>query len=178
MLVITSLVILAVVVAAVLVLVGLGDSGGDSGWESVPRKVHEFDLLSGEEAVVRGILEANDRVLAIPKKGEPDMITEAEVDLIVSEGLREDYDFRNPGWTHRIQLNHSTVGPSFVANDQSYHVIVSFETAAWRTEDVLNKYLGQEVEILGKWDSYTDPLYPKLSITQFRPKLIRKAPNS
>ena len=103
------------------------------------------------------------------------MITDAQVDRIVSEGLVEEYDFRNPGWTHRIQINGSDVSPNFQINGKDYYVIVSSGTEAWRTEDLFNNYLGQEVEILGKWDSFTDPVYPKLGITQFQPKSIRMA---
>jgi hypothetical protein len=148
---------------------------GRRGWESVPRHVHETDKVPGEEVIIRGYLEKNDRVLAIPKDGEPSLITEEEVDQIVEDGLKGEYDFRNPGWTHRIRLEDSEIAPSFTIGETRYYVIQSFETTVWKTEDLFNKYLDREVELLGKWHPYTDPVYPNLSVTQFLPISIREA---
>lgn len=162
--------IIAAVAATTVYLAQLGRGG----WVSVPRRVHAFDQFPGEEVIIRGTLEENDRfVLAIPKSGEPTLVTEAEVDRIASEGLLNEYDFRNPGWTHRIQLNNSEIAPNFVIDGRAYYVIVSSGTEAWRSEDLFDKYVGREVEILGKWHSFTDPVYPELSVTQFQPKSIR-----
>ncbi len=166
---------LTIVVVAIVTGLYLSKTIGQGGWVRVPRRTYEFDLLPGEEVVVLGYLEANDRVIvAIPKDGEPSLITEAEVDRITAEGEREKYDFRKPGWTHRIQLDDNPIAPSFQIGDKKYYGIVSFGTEAWKAEDVLDEFVGKEVELLGKWDSFTDPEYPGLSITQLQPKSIRE----
>lgn len=168
-----SLGIIAVTIVSALYLAQFLE---DEGWEKVPRKMYEFDQLPGEEVLIRGLLEVNERViLAIPKEGKPSLITEEDVDRIVAEGLKDAYDFRNPGWTHRIRLENIGIEPSFMIEDQYYYVIVSSGTEAWRSEDLLNRFVGMEVELVGKWDSFSDPVYPTLSVTQFQPKSIREA---
>ena len=174
----SKVIILIVAIAIPLAIIGgiiIPLSLSEEGWESVPREVHETDKIAGEEVIIRGYLENNDRVLAIPKEGEPSLITEEEVDQIVEDGLKENYDFRNPGWTHRILLEDSEITPSFSIGETNYYVILSFETNVWKTEELFDKYVGKEVEILGKWYPYTDPIYPKLSINQFLPISLREA---
>jgi len=167
--VIFGLIIVSAGLSAYLVL----NQAGDGGWEDIPRKVYDFDQYPGEEVVIRGRLEANSRIiLALPEGGNPELITEDRVDEIVEEGLRESYDFRKPGWTHVILSDQDTV-PSYQENGSSYYVLINSGSEAWKSEDVYSGYEGEEVEILGKWDSYTDPEYPGLGIVQFRGKSIR-----
>jgi hypothetical protein len=171
-------VLLIVALAIPIVIIGgiiLPLSLGGEGWKSVPREVHKTDSIPGEEVIIRGYLERNDRILAIPKDGEPSLITENQVDRIVEEGLKGEYDFRNPGWTHAIRLEGSDIVPSFTIGEDRYYVILSFETNVWKTDELFDGYMGVEVELLGKWSPYTDPDYPRLSITQFLPISIREA---
>jgi hypothetical protein len=173
----SKIILLVVALAIPIAIIGgiiIPLSLGKEGWESVPREVHKTDKIPGEEVIIKGFLEKNDRVLAIPKDGNPTLITEEEVDQIVENGLKEEYDFRNPDWTHRIRLEDSEIIPSFTIEDMKYYLILSFETNVWKTENLFNKYVGKEVEILGKWSPYTDPIYPELSVTQFLPISIRE----
>jgi hypothetical protein len=145
----------------------------EEGWEDVPRPVFYYDQFPGAEVVIRGRLEANDRVIiAIPKVGEIEPITEQRVDQIVEEGLKEEYDFRKPGWTHRLLAN-LDVSPSYEEGGSSYYLLKISGTSAWSAADVYSKYEGREVEILGKWDSFADPDIPALNIVQFWGKSIR-----
>jgi hypothetical protein len=173
-LLIVALAIPIVIIGGIIVPLSLGKEG----WESVPREVHKTDKIPGDEVIIRGYLERNDRILAIPKDGEPSLITEDQVDQIVEDGLKGEYDFRNPGWTHRIRLEDSDILPSLIIDGMSYYVILSFETNVWKTDELFDRYVGVEVELLGKWNPYTDPIYPKLSITQFLPISIREAPTA
>jgi hypothetical protein len=74
-----------------------------------------------------------------------------------------------------IQLEGSDVVPSFTIGEASYYGILSFETNVWKTDELFDRYMDVEVEILGKWSPFTDPDYPGLSITQFLPISIREA---
>lgn len=169
--VICGLAILAVGLFTYLLL----SSGGDEGWEDVPRKVYEFDQYPGEEVVIRGHLEANERViLALPDGGVPELVSEERVDEIVEQGLRGSYNFIKPGWTHVI-ISDPGITPSYELDGAKYYVLINSGTEAWRSEDVYSRYEGEDVEILGKWDSFTDPKYPGLGIVQFRGKSIRLA---
>jgi hypothetical protein len=164
-------VILIVVIAAALLV-----APDDEGWVKVPMDNSEYKGLPGDEVTITGLLEANDRiVLAIASGTKPTLITEDEVDRIVSEGLKDRYDFREPGWTHRIRRQDEEIEPNFVIGGDPYYVILSSGTEVWRSENVLKDYEDAQVEIIGKWDSYMDPVYPTLSVTQFRARLIRKA---
>ncbi len=169
---------LGIIVVAVVAGLYLSRDMAEDGWVKVPRNVHEFDQLPGEEVLIRGYLEENDRtVLAIPKEGEPTLIADADVNRIVAEGLREAYDFREPDWTHRIRLEGIDIAPNFLIGGEGYYVIISSGTDVWRSENVLDQFADREVELIGKWDSFTDPAYPGLSVTQFQPKSIREAPS-
>jgi hypothetical protein len=149
-------------------------SPSEEGWEDVPREVFYFDQFPGEGIIITGRLEANDRViLAIPKVGEIEPITEQQVDRIVEQGLREEYDFRKPGWTHRL-ISDLDVIPSYEEGGSDYYLLKISGTSAWSASDVYSKYEGKEVEILGKWDSFTDPEIPSLNIVQFWGKSIRR----
>ena len=168
---------MAVICILVIVAVGLvaylSLSPEDEGWEDVPRKVYEFDQYPGDEVVIRGRLEANDRkILAIPKAGDVELITEKQVDAIVQQGLRDEYDFRNPGWTHRLRADLNAT-PSFEEDGVGYYVLINSGTEAWSSEDVYSEFEGRDVEILGKWDNYTDPIYHLIGVVQFRGKSIR-----
>ncbi len=171
-------IVLAVAVGvgvAAYVIVG---SGRDAGWIQVPRAVYLYDQLPGQEEIVRGILEANDMVvLAVPKEGDPTFISEDEVDRISKEGLQGQYlNFYKKGWTHRIRLGESDVRPSFEMNGTKYYVILSSGTEAWQSAKVLDKFVGKEVELKGKWDSFMIPDYSSPEgVTQFRPRSIREA---
>jgi hypothetical protein len=145
----------------------------EEGWEDVPREVYLFDQFPGEEVTIRGRLEANDRIiLAIPKAGDIELITEQQVDQIVEQGLREEYDFRKPGWTHRL-LSDLDVAPSYEDGGSRYYLLKISGTSAWSASDVYAKYKGKDVEILGKWDNFTDPDIPSLSIIQIWGKSIQ-----
>jgi hypothetical protein len=164
-------IILIAVVAAALLL-----GSEDEGWVKVPIDNSEYKGLAGEEVTIAGLLEANDRlVLAIASGAKPTLITEEEVDRIVSEGLKGQYDFREPGWTHRIRMENEEIEPNFIIDGDHCYVILSTGTDVWRSENVLKDYEDAEVEIIGKWDSYMDPVYPTLSVPQFRARYIRKA---
>ena len=153
----------------------LSNPPSSEGWEDVPRKVYEFDQFPGEEVIIRGRLEDNERVIiAIPKAGDVELITEEQVDAIDQQGLRDEYDFRKPGWTHRLRSD-LDVTPSYEEAGVGYYVLINSGTEAWRSEDIYSEFVGKDVEILGKWDSFTDPVYPFLSIVQFRGKSIRLA---
>ena len=94
------------------------------------------------------------------------------MDPIVEQGLREDYDFRKPGWTHRL-LSDIDVVPSYEDGGSGYYFLKLSGTSAWSASDVYAKYEGKNVEILGKWDSFTHPDFPSLNIVQFWGKSIR-----
>jgi len=146
----------------------------EEGWEDVPREVYYFDQFPGEEGIITGRLEANDRVvIAIPRVGEIEPITEKQVDQIVEQGLREEYDFRKPGWTHRL-LADLVVGPSYEEGGSSYYLLKISGTSAWSASDIYAKYEGKDVEVLGKWDGFTNPDFPSLNIVQFWGKSIRE----
>ena len=164
-------IILIAVVAAALLM-----QPGNEGWVKVPIDNSEYKGLAGEEVTIAGLLEANDRlVLAIAGGARPTLITEDEVDRIVFEGLKDQYDFREPGWTHRIRMENEEIEPNFIIDGDHCYVILSTGTDVWRSENVLKDYEGMEVEITGKWDSYMDSVYPTLSVPQFRARYIRKA---
>lgn len=170
---------LGIAISATLTALYINQALTDGGWVKVPRKAYEFDQLPGEEVMIRGLLEVNQRrILAIPKSGEISLITEDEVDGIVAEGRKDDYDYREPGWTHVIQLEGRPARPSFEADGKDYYVIISSGTEAWKSEDVLKEYAGSEVEMIIKWDSFTDPRYPGIAVTQIRGKSIRRAQES
>ncbi len=144
----------------------------------MPKAAYIYDSLPGEEVVVRGFLEANDRaVLAVPKVGSPHFITEADVDQLSSQGSAGDYaNFYKKGWTHVLRIDGISVQPSYTAGGSSWYVIISSGTEAWRSSDVLARFSGKEVEILGKWDSFVVPdLSPVIAVTQFQPRSIRVA---
>lgn len=169
------LVCIAVLVVATMACIFTGNGGTDK-WVNVPRDTHEYDLLPGEEGVIRGFLEANDRIiLAIPEQGDPGIISEDEVDQLIGEGLGDKYNFIKPGWTHRIQLNETSLTPSLKIEGLSYYVIVSSGTETWKSSDVLEKFAGKEVEMKGKWGSFPIPGHPlSMGVTQFRPRSIRE----
>jgi hypothetical protein len=170
---------MALAFCVIIVFIGITtylfwSSPNQEGWEDVPREVYYFDQSPGEEIIITGRLEANDRViLAIPEAGEIEPITEQRVDQIVDQGLREEYNFRKPGWTHRV-LSDIDVVPSYEEGGSGYYLLKISGTSAWSASEVYAKYEGKNVEILGKWDSFTDPDFPSLNIVQFWGKSIRR----
>lgn len=174
----TAYIVLAAAGAAAVAIFFVAGAARNGDWVQVPRGVYEYDELPSEQEVIRGFLEANDRVvLAVPKEGAPKFISEDEVDRISKEGLENQYlNFYKKGWTHRIRLSESSVQPNFEINGSRYYVIRSSGTEAWNSSTVLNKFVGKEVEIKGKWDSFMIPDYASPEgVTQFRPRSIREA---
>jgi len=169
--------ILLLVIGAWFILAPSGKDG--DGWISVPRDTGTYDNLPGDEVVAKGYLEANPRIIwALPKVGEPRIISEETVDRIVHEGLKEDYIlFRKILWTQRLQSEGIDQRPSFEKGGKRYYLILSTGTEAWNSSKVLSRYEGKYVEIRGKWDYYSDPDYPERgTVIQLWPRSIRIPP--
>jgi hypothetical protein len=150
-------------------------AGEEDGWVKVPRDTYEYDLISGEETVIRGILESNDRViLAIPKEGDYRLVSDEGVDRIVEDGQRDQYDFLKKDWSHRIRSDQINLSPSYESEGESYYVIVSSGTDAWDSSGLLDEFVGKEVEMTGKWDTLTVVGHPQISVIQFHPREIRE----
>lgn len=149
------------------------------GWVSVPHDTGTYDNLPGAEVLARGYLEANPNIIwALPKAGEPSIISEETVDRIVREGRKADYIlFRKIQWTYRLQSESIGLDPSFESGGKRYYLVLSTGTEAWNSSKVLSRYEGKYVEIRGKWDYYADPDYPERGrVLQLWPRSIRILP--
>jgi len=147
-------------------------------WTDVPRDTLGYENLPGPEVVVRGRLEANTRVIfAVPKDGEVRLLTENQIDEIDANGSTQNYTtFHKVDWSHTLSTNDLSRKPSFTTGNENRYLILSTGTGAWRSSSVLKDYEGREVEMRGKWDSYSSPDYPlRGSVTQFHPRAIREA---